>query len=503
MTLMGIQTPRLEYAPPSITSSGDEAIELYEGTGQVLDPWQRYAIRKAMTESLVILPDGRQAARWSAFEVCFIVARQNGKGTLMEVRELAGLYLLEEKLQMHTAHEFKTGIEGFLRIREIIDNTDWLRRRVKKIMTSHGDESIELLNGCRLRFVARTGGSGRGFTGDTVYLDEAFNLPGMTMAALLPTMNARSLWGNPQIWYLSSAGWEISYVLASLRRRAMALMESGAEVTPEKLLFMEWSGDEAAFLADPEAFCNDREVWRQANPGLGYRISEDAISNALRAMSFDLAYFAREMLGVGQYPEDDNGWAVIPEDDWNACLVPDATRGKHLVFSLDVRPDRMGASIAAASDGPDGTIVVEVLNQDPGVAWVVPRLKALITKHKPAALIVQTRGPASPLLADIHVMLRSIYRTRILRETNSLEEDQACQSFFDAVVHKKDLVHRVDLGLTAALAGAKKKQNEEAGTWRWSRKNPTVDLSPLWAVTLARWGWTMTPRRNKPWGYTE
>jgi hypothetical protein len=32
------------------------------------------------------------------------------------------------------------------------------------------------------------------------------------------------------------------------------------------------------------------------------------------------------------------------------------------------------------------------------------------------------------------------------------------------VVHKKDLVHRVDLGLTTALAGAKKKTNEKAGT---------------------------------------
>jgi len=503
---MGIQTPRLEYAPPSVASSGPEAIELYQSTGETLDPWQRYVIRKAMAESLVILPDGRQAPRWSSFEVCLLVARQNGKGTVIEVRELAGLFLLEERLQLHSAHEFKTGIEGFIRIRTIIDNTDWLRRRVKRVVTSHGEEAIELLNGCRLRFVARTGGSGRGFTGDTVYLDEAFNLPGATMAALLPTMNAKTLWGNPQIWYLSSAGWEISHVLASLRKRARKLIVSGmgaAEITPEKLLFMEWSGDEEAFLENPEAFCNDRQVWRQANPGLGIRIAEEGIEASLRAMSFDLGLFAREMLGVGQYPEEDDGWSVVPEADWAACLVPDAKRGKHLVFSLDVRPDRLGASIAVASDGPEGTTVVEVIDQRTGVAWVVPRLQQLIVDHKPAALIVQTRGPAGPLLADIGVMLKKIYRTRILRETNALEEDQACQAFFDAVVHKKDLVHRVDLGLSAALAGAKKKENQEAGTWRWSRKNPTVDLSPLWAVTLARWGWVVTPRRNKPWGYTE
>jgi hypothetical protein len=114
-----------------------------------------------------------------------LVSRQNGKGSLFEARELAGLFLLGERLIMHSAHEYKTAAEGFLRIRGLIDDTDWLRKRVKRIRTSHGEEGVELYGtgrnrmtgGQRLRFVARSAGSGRGFSGDCVILDEAYNLP--------------------------------------------------------------------------------------------------------------------------------------------------------------------------------------------------------------------------------------------------------------------------------------------------------------------------------------
>ena len=78
-----------------------------------------------------------------------------------------------------------------------------MRKRVKTVTRSHGDEGVELTTGQRLRFVARSRSSGRGFTGDCVILDEAFNLNAEDMAALLPTLAARP---NPQVWYASSAG---------------------------------------------------------------------------------------------------------------------------------------------------------------------------------------------------------------------------------------------------------------------------------------------------------
>ena len=109
--------------------------------------------------------------------------------------------------------------EAYRRIKNRIEPTPWMLRRVASngFQSAHGNEGIELrptpvvISGaaaafrtggrvCRLRFVARTTGSGRGFTADLVIWDEAFNLPETVVGAQLPTLSAVP---NPQLWYTS------------------------------------------------------------------------------------------------------------------------------------------------------------------------------------------------------------------------------------------------------------------------------------------------------------
>ena len=192
--LVGSQVPRYLLVPRAKSSAGPEAVELAASAGLELDPWQSLVLEGALAEA----PDGR----WAAKEVGLIVPRQNGKGGILEARELAGLFLFGEMLILHSAHEFKTAVEAFRRVLSLIQNTPDLDRRVQRVSTSHGEEGVELIGGQRLRFVARSTGSGRGFTGDCVILDEAYNLSPAVIAALLPTMAAVR---NPQLWYTSSA----------------------------------------------------------------------------------------------------------------------------------------------------------------------------------------------------------------------------------------------------------------------------------------------------------
>jgi phage terminase large subunit-like protein len=206
--LLGAQRPRVSSGPSFRSSAGVEAIELAASAGLVLDDWQQHVLEVALGER----PDGK----WAAFEVGLIVGRQNGKGSILEARELAGLFLFGEQLILHSAHEFKTAQEAFRRVLALIQNTPDLDKLVSRVRTSHGEEGIELRSGARLRFVARSTGSGRGFSGDVVILDEAYNLPAQAMGALLPTMAARP---NPQVWYTSSAGTDDSEVLARVKER--------------------------------------------------------------------------------------------------------------------------------------------------------------------------------------------------------------------------------------------------------------------------------------------
>ena len=205
---LAVAQPRIGTWPKARSSAGVEAVELAASAGLVLDDWQAFALDCALGE--------RKDGKWSAFEVGLIVPRQNGKGSILEARELAGLFLFGEQLILHSAHEFKTAQEAFRRLLLLVENTDDLRKRVSRIRTSHGEEGIELTTGQRLRFVARSTGSGRGFSGDVVILDEAYRLPREALGALMPTLSARP---NPQLWYASSAGHVDSEVLRSLRDR--------------------------------------------------------------------------------------------------------------------------------------------------------------------------------------------------------------------------------------------------------------------------------------------
>jgi hypothetical protein len=85
--------------PPAVSAAqGEDALELAESAGLVLDDWEAWVL----VNSMATMPGGR----WSSFEVGLLVPRQNGKNAILEARELAGLFLLDELLLIHTAHEF-------------------------------------------------------------------------------------------------------------------------------------------------------------------------------------------------------------------------------------------------------------------------------------------------------------------------------------------------------------------------------------------------------------
>jgi hypothetical protein len=445
----GVRRPRVRSVPPFDSSSGDDAIELCAAVGIHLDGWQQDVLRDGLGE----LPDGR----WSAFEVGLVVPRQNGKGEVLLARQLAGLFLFGERLLMHSAHEYKTAAEAFLRIRTVIENSDELRKRCKRPRTSHGEESIELLNGNRLRFVARSKGSGRGFTGDCIILDEAYELGPEQMAAMLPTLSARP---NPQLWYASSAGMESSSQLRAVRERGITGTDPG-------LAYFEWS-------ADPRAEVDDREVWAQANPALGIRISAEFVERERAAMPE--AEFGRERLGIW---DDSRRAALIPFDVWEEAIDRTSQPQDPVTFAVDVTPDRSAAAIGMASRRPDGLWHVEVVDARYGTAWLVDRMVDLNHRWSPLSVRLDPAGPAGsfvPALTEAGVEVSL---------TTARELGQACGAFYDAVMAGK-LRHIDQTPLTAAVHMARQRPLGDA--WAWHRKDAQTDLSPLVAVTLAMFG---------------
>jgi hypothetical protein len=443
----GVQRPRVSNVPVYATSAGQEAADLAASAGLVLDPWQRLVLDGALGER----PDGR----WSAFEVGLLVSRQNGKGSILEARELAGLFLFGEQLIIHSAHEFKTAQEHFRRILALITNFDHLRKRVSRVRTSHGEEGIELTSGQRLRFVARTGPSGRGFSGDVIILDEAMILSPAVMAALLPTMSARP---NPQVWYTASAGFPDSDLLRAVRERGHA----GGD---PRLAWFEWSAETGADL-------DDRSVWALANPAMGIRVPEEFVERERAAMPE--VEFARERLGIWDVGSLGQ---VIPVALWESLEDKTSNPSGNLAFALDATPDRSSASVGLAGRRPDGWIHVEVVENRPGVNWLIQRALELQQRWQ-APVFLDPAGPTGALMPALEAAGVTFVKL------TAVDYKSACGAFFDAAMEHR-LRHIGQPLLNSALGAARQRPLGDA--WAWHRRDYT-DISPLVSVTNALYG---------------
>lgn len=471
----GVQTPRLFTAPPVfLSSSGQEAVELAAMAGLDLFPWQQHVLDVGMRE--------REDGNWSAFEIAVNVARQNGKGGIIEARELAGLFLLKERLIIHSAHEFKTSRVAFQRIQSLILGCPDLRKRVKRMLCNTTETSITLTTGECLQFIARSGGSGRGWTGDCNILDEDMILGDDAMGALMPTMSAVP---NPQLWYLGSAGIGAPSVqLARLRRRALAALEAG--VPDPSLAYFEWSVDphvdECPTGCEDHDDADDPAAWAKANPSLGYLITPEYVRNE-RASLGSSGIFERERLGVGAYPSDEaDTWQVIGEDAWRALAVADAKRSAPVAFCIDMTPERSHAAICAAFRWRGG-VHVTVVEHRPGTGWIVDRAKELHKKWKPRCWVVDPASPAASLIGALEDEDDGLGIEVV--KPKAREMAAACGQFYDAV-SAQELTHFDDAPLASALAGAQQRPLGDA--WAWARRIVSVDISPLVAATLAKWG---------------
>ena len=470
--------------------------------GYLLDPWQRWWL----TEATGVRPDGR----WAAFEVAGIVSRQNGKNTALEIRELGGLFLFGESMIIHTAHEFKAAAEHFRRVRDTITNYNELSARVKRVMTSHGDEAIELKpvptlifgsNGtrvrksvtARLRFLARSRGSGRSFTADCVVYDEAMFLTDEQVGASMPTMSAVP---NPQMWYTASAGYKDSIQLAMVRRRIMrgdpTVMGAEWSIDPhlETCHRDEVHGRRANhfIVCDKHDDRDKPESWAKANPAYGARISAEHVAKEFAAMS-PMA-FDRERLGVGDWPSDEEPWSVISEDAWQQCVMdnPGGTV-RPIAFAVDVNPEMTVTTIAAAWERPqhDGEkrVVLEIPRgcSREGTAWVIPRLQELRVKWKPVAIVMPRNGAGAGLINKAEQV-----GLEVLVAVSS--DEAAAFTQLVTAVRNKAVIHlgkAMAPALWQAVATAETRDIGDGGRG-WSRRDSGEDITPLTAVTLAHWG---------------
>lgn len=472
---IGAQTPRVGRWPDYATSAAPEFIDLAESAGLLLDPWQRYVLTHGLGE--------RADGRWACLKCSCWVPRQNGKGGIIEALELGWLFLTRERLILHSAHEYKTAAEAYIRVKDLIQGMPDLDRRVHRYWQANGEQGIELrpeYGGGRLRFVARSRTSGRGFSGDKNVLDEAQELTGQQMAALLPTLSARP---NPQIWFFGTPPEDPGAWAYDLRADG----EAGAE----RMCHFDWGADlDVTDAADRRRALQDRDLWYACNPALGLRITEEFVTDEAKPSGLG-DRFAIERLGVW-LPRAADGPSVLDLQAWERLTDAESRREGDVAFAVDITPSRDSACIAAYGLRSDGLGHVEVVDQRPGTDWLVERLVQLAERWNPVAIAVDVKGPAGSLLVDLE-------KAGLTRSANPEEPEYgdlaiptaqdvaaACGQFADAVA-QGTLRHIGQEPVTEAIRGVKTRPLGDA--WAWGRRISSVNISPLVVCTLARWAY--------------
>ena len=358
-----------------------------------------------------------------------------------------------------------TAKEAFTRICRLIQNNPALASRVKAYPRNPSEFGIDLHTGQRLRFIARSSTSGRGYTADVAIMDEAFKLNAEAMAALLPTLSSRP---NPQVWYTSSAAMENSEQLHAVRKRAIAGEDT-------RLAYMEWSAPEDC---DPY----DKSNWALANPALGIRMELDFIEAEAQALTEDA--FRRERLSI---PDEMLGEAAISPVLWDICRDRGSKLDGRKTFAVDMTLDRRSASISVAGRRADGLIHVEVIDNREGTSWIVPRLQELTKRYRPDQLLLDAGGPAGSILRDLQDL-------GIEPKLVGLREfAQACGAFYDSVVNN-EIRHIGQPSLDIAISGAIRRKVGDL--WTWNRAGE-IDTSPLVSSSIAFWGVTSRKGRTR------
>lgn len=463
--LSGVQFPSFSVAPQAPDNYWEDVRDLCKAYGLVLDPWQENVLRS----SLGIKADGS----WAASRVGLSVPRQSGKTALFEARELAGLLLFQEELIVHSAHLVPTALEGFQRIKGYFENYDDLGKRVRRIREANGEQSIEMMSGSRLLFKARKQGSGRGFSADCIMLDEAQILDERAWASMLPTMSARP---NPQAWLAGTppSPDDNAEVFSRMRDTAHSNKD-------RRLCWMEWS---APADSDP----SDRMAWATANPGLGRRISADAIADEKHSMSPDT--FRRERLGVW---DSDSSNGVFDADEWAALEgdPPDEYRQSFGVkFSVDGARVSLATALRPEGEGP---VFVEAQRPEPmsrGIAWLADWLAE--RWRDTASIVIDGKGGSLALASALRE--RGVKSKSIIVTPTTEQVIAAYAGLLDAVKNAA-VVHSGQEGLASSVACAGRRDIGHAGGWGLTPITQDGDVGPTEAVALALYG-AMTSKRR-------
>lgn len=372
--------------------------------------------------------------------------------------------------------------------RPMLDPHDNYRRTgdmkaVDRVKTGMGSEAIIWPNDSIWGIESVQKDSGHGPTIDTGFIDEAFaQIDNRIEQGMRPAMLTRS---DAQLWVLSTAGTRVEspYLLGKVER-GRDRIESGAT---SRTAYFEWT---AATRSDPtgrDVDMADPAVWTRCMPALGYTIDEQTVAADQDGMDAD--EFAR---AYGNLWRD----AMVSTSPikplwWADCRDESSTIDGRPMWAVDMDPDRAMAWIGAAgtSTADPDKVHVELVERQPGEAWVPAALEELHQRHGGGKrqVVIDTSGPAVTLIRPLEKAGWTVHALTVPQVC------MACAGLHDGV-RDGMVAHPGEPEVATAVFGAGK--SKLGDRWRLNRGASSTNIAPLMAVVLAHYGNATHPARK-------
>jgi hypothetical protein len=454
------QEPTFRYCPEYHDTDGLDAFDTCELGGIVLDGWQARILDDWLARDA--------SGRWAARSCALSVPRQNGK-TFCTIGRVAYGALILGETTIYTSHLQKTSTETFEEMRDFFEQPA-IAKYVSEIKTALGREQINLKNGARIKFLARTRNGGRGQHGALLIFDEAQELDDLQLSSFLPCISAQA---NPQTVYIGtppdpeSAG----TVFERLRRNA----QNGELV---RGTWSEWAVDEIGDVTD-------QSRWVRTNPSCGTRMDLDTVSAEVSQM--DPETFARERLGWWKPPAQKKDEFIIDAAAWDACATDHPLDPERTCYGVKFAADGSEVMLAVAESRGDVTHV-ELLERRPmsnGTAWLADWLCERTSVG--CCVVVDGRSGSQAL---VERMSGRAPRGFVVTPSSG-DVIAAASMLCDAVSERKLTWYSPQEQLRESAVTATRRAIGRGGGWGFGGADPL----PIEACALALWG-SRTTKRN-------
>jgi len=411
------------------------------------------------------------------------IPRQVGKTFLVGALVFAlallrpGLTVIWSAHRTRTAEETFKKMQGFARRKSI-------KPFVSKVTLGSGEEAIEFVNGSRIMFGARAAGFGRGFDEvDVVVYDEAQILDQSALDDMIPATNQCRQPEGALMFFMGTPPQKKD--IDSGKAEVFSLMRESAKQGDEDTAWVEFGADDDYVPTPLPAPLTERD-WRQiakANPSY----PEDTPREAILRMRKKLGDASFALEGAGIWPEITKQFSPINGVLWG--------QGTDVGPALDAKPSAMAVDASHAREISIGACWLE------GESAHVEEVWAGVDDVAAVEWVAERAGKRMPVFIDgqspANAMIPALKARGVKVYTGSAADMSKACSQVNADVEAGRLTHADQQSVNDAREGARKRAIGSAGGWGYDRSDPSVNIAPLVAVTLARLGASMT---KKPTG---